>query len=99
MARVSIPDLVDHVFEPFVSTKRGGSGLGLALVAKIVADHGGVIEYERVGRTACARIFRVLLPVARRGPAMTATIIIADDDAAIRTVVRQAMQRAGYQVR
>lgn len=57
------PDLADHVFEPFVSTKRGSSGLGLALVAKIVADHGGVIEYERSGEPQ-RTIFRVLLQVA-----------------------------------
>jgi two-component system nitrogen regulation sensor histidine kinase GlnL len=57
-------DLVAHVFEPFVSTKRGGTGLGLALVAKIVADHGGIIEYER-RLDPGASIFRVLLPVAR----------------------------------
>lgn len=54
-------DLGDHVFEPFVTTKRGGSGLGLALVAKIVADHGGVVEHERQGEET---IFRVLLPLA-----------------------------------
>jgi two-component system nitrogen regulation sensor histidine kinase GlnL len=59
--------LGDHVFEPFVTTKRGGSGLGLALVAKIVADHGGVVEHERVepGET----VFRVLLPVYEEGKA------------------------------
>ncbi len=59
-----VPDnLADHVFEPFVTSKRGGTGLGLALVAKIIADHGGLVEYERSGDPA-ETVFRVLLPVA-----------------------------------
>ena len=36
-------------FDPFVTTKAGGSGLGLALVAKIVGDHGGIVEYDGTG--------------------------------------------------
>jgi two-component system nitrogen regulation sensor histidine kinase GlnL len=48
------------LFEPFVTTKRGGQGLGLALVAKLVADQGGLIECDsRPGRT----VFRLSLPM------------------------------------
>jgi len=55
-------DLRPHLFDPFITTKPGGRGLGLALVAKIVRDHGGIIECEPNDR---GTIFRVLLPMMR----------------------------------
>jgi two-component system nitrogen regulation sensor histidine kinase GlnL len=53
-------DLKDHLFDPFITTKPQGTGLGLTLVAKLVADHEGMIDFEsEPGRT----VFRVRLPV------------------------------------
>ncbi len=50
----------EHLFDPFVSGRTGGHGLGLALVAKIVSEHGGLVECDSVpGRT----VFTVMLPV------------------------------------
>jgi two-component system, NtrC family, nitrogen regulation sensor histidine kinase GlnL len=55
------PGIVSDIFEPFVSGRENGTGLGLALVSKIIADHHGWITVDSVpGRTT----FRLSLPVA-----------------------------------
>ncbi|MHA1537546.1 MAG: two-component system sensor histidine kinase NtrB, partial [Alphaproteobacteria bacterium] len=57
-------DMRAHLFDPFITSKSGGSGLGLALAAKIVGDHGGAIEYDSVARRT---LFRVMLPTESAG--------------------------------
>jgi len=54
-------EIADDVFEPFVSGKENGTGLGLALVSKLIGDGGGWISVDSVpGRT----VFRISLPLA-----------------------------------
>ena len=51
---IGIPEeLSEHVFEPFISNKSGGSGLGLAMVASVIADHGGTITHLRRHQGTC----------------------------------------------
>ena len=58
---IGIPsELLENLFDPFVTTKSNGAGLGLAFVAKAIADHGGFVEVESIPRLTT---FRVMLPM------------------------------------
>ena len=59
-------DQVKNIFEPFYTTKKKGSGLGLMIVQRIVRDHGGRIELE--SHVERGTTFRICLPLYRRGP-------------------------------
>tara|TARA_Y100001934_G_scaffold219028_1_gene260491 strand:+ start:6768 stop:7865 length:1098 start_codon:yes stop_codon:yes gene_type:complete len=59
-------DLQPNIFDPFVSTKLDGTGLGLALVTKLVDDHGGIIDFD-TGPDGTK--FRILLPMQKNGEA------------------------------
>ena len=56
-------DIVEHLFEPFVSSKASGRGLGLALVDKLVRANAGVVQFAREG-TPMRTVFRLMLPRA-----------------------------------
>lgn len=58
------PDRINHIFEPFYTTKKKGSGLGLMIVQRIVREHGGHIELE--SRVNEGTTFRVRFPLHER---------------------------------
>jgi CheY-like chemotaxis protein len=101
-----------HIFEPFFTTKEKGkgTGLGLSTVYGIVKQSGGFIwVYSEPGQGATFKVYlpRVTrdqgrkpraTPAPGRLPRGTETILLAEDEATVRTVVRQALERQGYSV-
>jgi signal transduction histidine kinase len=56
------PDVLPKLFEPYATGKKGGTGLGLTIVRRIVEEHGGTIRHE--GREGSGAVFSVELPIA-----------------------------------
>jgi len=104
-------ETLSHIFEPFFTTKvRGrGTGLGLPMVYGIVKQSGGEIEVS--SRPGSGSLFRILLPVfktpvraaqrplpARRTTLGTETILLVEDEAGVRDLLRHVLHDQGYKV-
>jgi len=101
------PEIVSRIFEPYFTTKRHGSGLGLATVYSIVKKHQGHIEVEStVGQGTTLHVW---LPAAERPPepvateagplrAQTGRVLFMDDEAQIRDMAITLLQRMGLEV-
>lgn len=105
------PDTLSHVFEPFFTTKDigKGTGLGLATVYGIVKQSGGFIHVT--SDRSSGTTFEILLPVvheasqpvreARAGKKIDAhgeTVLVAEDEAAVRALACRILRKRGYQV-
>jgi CheY-like chemotaxis protein len=87
------PEWRQKVFEPFFTTKSSGqgAGVGLALVAEIVAEWGGQIQVVNQPG-AC---FRILIPQPEIHPA---TILLVEDEPALRSLMARTLRQAGHTV-
>jgi len=101
------PEALQRIFEPFYSTRAGGTGLGLAVCQSIVARHGGRISVaSKVGE---GTTFSVRIPAGAAVPCPAAPVapaplprggraLVMDDEQAVRRVARRMLERAGLEV-
>ncbi len=103
------PEHVSRIFDPYFTTKREGSGLGLATVYAIVKKHGGYIEVESA--TGRGTVFRIWLPATKSAASsalaaapfggaasMNGRVLLMDDEEAIRIMASQLLRRLGFEV-
>ena len=94
-----------RMFEPYVSTRRNGRGLGLAAVAGIVRSHQGAIQVQ--SQAQIGTLFDVLLPASDKRvstpleerptpPVGHETVLILDDEPMVRRVLRRSLETLGY---
>jgi two-component system, cell cycle sensor histidine kinase and response regulator CckA len=101
-------EILDKIFEPYFTTKRDGTGLGLATSHAIVAEHDGQISVS--SRPGVGTTFVVSIPAAdeslasstpatgKPARARNERILVMDDEVAIQSLVKQGLEKAGYAV-
>jgi PAS domain S-box-containing protein len=102
-------DVMAHIFDPYFTTKQGGSGLGLAVSRSIVLRHGGSLDVSST--PGKGTVFTILLPALRHEereaaspaapqavPSGSGRVLIMDDERAIRKIASRILTSAGYEV-
>jgi len=101
------PENLRRIFDPYFTTKKSGTGLGLAVVHSIIRNHGGMVAAESA--VAVGTTFTLLLPAAaqtesntgltEKSPSLVSRrILIMDDEAMIRKVLSKTLAKIGYEV-
>ena len=101
------PENLAKIFDPYFTTKKTGSGLGLAVVHSIISNHQGAVSVE--SRPGHGTTFTLLLPVSRQAPtavppveisapAQRRRILVMDDEAMVRRVLSKMLDKLGYDV-
>jgi signal transduction histidine kinase/ActR/RegA family two-component response regulator len=101
------PEILPKIFDPYFTTKRTGSGLGLATTYAIVAKHGGTISVN--SQRGMGTEFIILLPASRENPAPESPVgaplrrgagklLVMDDEEALRTLWDRSLTKLGYEV-
>ncbi|MCA9488948.1 MAG: response regulator [Myxococcales bacterium] len=96
-------EVVDHIFDPFYTTKAAGHGLGMASLLDIVRAHrGGVVVESAIGEGTRITVFlpphRLPSPVVEDISLPRGTILLADDEPIVRRMARRVLVSAGYTV-
>jgi CheY-like chemotaxis protein len=110
---IGLPDDRARLFEPYVTRRESGTGLGLPIVKKIIEEHGGTLDLTDApvfeGQNHAGALARIVLPLAREvGSArhrrtgegmMTGDILVVDDEPDIRELIGDILRDEGFRVR